>query len=387
MSRKNVCQIGFILFLFILLAACQPSLKATPIKPTPVLPLAFLDSEQNLGQGSGICIDSGDVDGDGDIDALISMEDQNSTLWLNEGKAKYLQSNQIFPKSTCVTLGDLNGDKSLDVFFTRGLINEVWLNVGDGTFSKIDQKLLSSESESLALGDLDGDGDLDAFVVNWDGKPDQVFFNDGKGNFTDDGQKLGDQSGTDVALGDVDQDGDLDALVANNGEEKTNEPAIWLNDGHGEFSQSSQEFGFSEASAVALGDLDGDGDLDVYIANSSHNNANPVDTLWLNDGKGVFTNSDQKLGNAYALSVEFGDLDADGDLDAFVGNWRSSPHIWLNDGEGNLLDSKIVLSSASNAGVAISDFDGDGDLDMFVASNNWSGTNGINRLWLNQIYP
>jgi len=387
MSPKLVRQIGCLALMIILLSACQSSPKSTPVKPTPVLPVAFVDSGQNLGKGNGVCIDTGDVDGDGDLDTLIAMDDQNSTLWLNDGKAVFTQSGQVFAKSTCVAMGDLNGDNSPDAIFTLGILNVVWLNDGKGNFTQSDQKLRSEDSESLALGDLDGDGDLDAFIPNWDGKSDQVFINDGKGNFTDSGQKLGNRSGTDVALGDVDQDGDLDALVANNGEEKTNEPDLWLNDGKGIFTQSSQEFGFSEASAIALGDLDGDGDLDVYIANSSHNSANPADTVWFNDGKGVFTNSGQKLGNAYALSVEFGDLDADGDLDVFVGNWRFAPHIWLNDSKGNFQDSKIILASACNAGVSISDFDIDGDADIFVASNNWSGTDGINRLWLNQIYP
>ncbi len=387
MSRKRVFQIGCLVVIMVLATSCQPSPTATPIKPTPVLPLDFGDSGQDLGKGNGVGIDTGDVDGDGDMDVLISMQDKASTLWLNDGKGKFTQSQQVFPKSTNVALGDLNGDQSLDAFFTLGILNVVWINDGKGNFTPSDQKLRSEDSESIALGDLDGDGDLDAYIVNWDGKPDQIFINDGKGNFSDSGQELGNYSGTDVALGDVDQDGDLDALVANNGEEPTNEPVIWLNDGKGNFTQSAQKFGFSEASAVALGDLDGDGDLDAYIANSSHNSSNPVDTVWFNDGKGNFSNSGQKLGSAYALSVELGDLDADGDLDAYVGNWRFPPHIWLNDGKGNLEDSKIMLTSSNNQGVAIFDFDGDGDLDVFVASNNWSDTDGINRLWLNQIYP
>jgi hypothetical protein len=386
MSPKLIRQMCLALMI-VLLSACQSNPKTTPVRPTPVLPLAFVDSGQNLGKGNGVCIDTGDVDGDGDMDVIIGMEDQNSTLWLNDGKAVFTQSKQVFPKSTCVAMGDVNGDSSPDAFFSLGLLNVVWLNDGKGNFAQTDQKLRSTESQSLVLGDLDYDGDLDAFIINWDGNPDQVFFNDGKGNYRDSGQELGNWSGTDVALGDVDKDGDLDALVANNGEEKTNEPILWLNNGQGNFTQSSQKFGFSEASAVALGDLDGDGDLDAYIANSSHKSADPADTVWFNNGKGEFINSGQTLGNAYALSVDLGDFDADGDLDAFVGNWRFSPHVWLNDGKGNLLDSKIILSSASNAGVSISDFDGDGDLDVFVASNNWSGTDGINRLWLNQIYP
>lgn len=239
----------------------------------------------------------------------------------------------------------------------------------------------------MALGDLDGDGDLDAFVTNWNGKPDQVFLNDGTGIFTDSGQTLGKWFGTAVSLGDVDQDGDLDALVANNGEESYNAPVLWLNDGTGVFTDSTQRLGFTNAYAAVLGDLDGDGDLDAYIANSSHNGAKPADKVWLNDGKGIFSDSGQKLGSLYSLTAALADMDGDGDLDAVAGSWKTGPKIWLNDGKGTFTDSKIKLASLNNSGVAIADMDGDGDPDLLVSTNTWAAGNGLHRLWLNQRYP
>ena len=411
MLRKLIRLIIYLTLSSLLLSACQSKINmtSTPVPPTATLqpsqtplpsatrtasptasptsaaPIPFIDSGQDLGQGNGVCIVAGDVDGDGDSDALISYDDKPSALWLNDGKGKFTLSDQTFKASTCAALGDLNGDKSLDIFFTEGTSDHVWLNDGKGKFTSSNQDLVSPESEGVALGDLDGDGDQDAFVVNWNGKPDQVFLNDGHGKFSDSAQQLGNWFGSDVALGDVDQDGDLDALVSNNGEASDNATVLWLNDGRAKFTDSQQRLGFTNASAVALGDLDGDGDLDAFIANSSHAGADPADTVWLNDGKGVFSDSGQSLGSYYDLTVELGDLDGDGDLDAFMGIWQGLPRIWLNDGKGNFVESKTRLVSVNNAGVVIADLDGDGDLDLFASTNTWPGGDGLPKLWLNQL--
>ena len=105
-----------------------------------------------------------------------------------------------------------------------------------------------------------------------------------------------------VALGDVDGDGDLDAVVGNNND-RTN--AVWINDGNGTFINSGQALGNSPSRSVALGDLDGDGDLDAMVANTGAN------IVWINDGAGNFTDSGQRLGRkSVSLSVALGDLDA-----------------------------------------------------------------------------
>ena len=416
MSRKLVHLIGFLILAILLVSACQsrrnttpPQPGSTPMPPTaklqpsatplpsatvaipltaspmPSVPVAFIDSGQDLGQGDGVAVVVCDVDGDGDNDALISNTDIGSSLLLNDGAGNFTLSRQVFESSTNAALGDLNGDESPDIFFTGEKRNEVWLNDGKGVFSNSNQELISLESSSIALGDLDRDGDLDAFITNWNNHPDQVFLNDGNGNFSDSGQKLGNWFGYDVALGDVDQDGDLDALVANNGEASDNATVLWLNDGTGKFTDSDQRLGFTNAYAVALGDLDDDGDLDAFIANSSHRGAYPADKVWLNDGKGGFFDSGQSLGTFYSLTVALGDLDHDGDLDAFTGSWNISARIWLNDGKGNFSDARLKIYSPNNAGAAIADMDADGDLDIFVSTNTWNGGDGRPKLWLNQL--
>ena len=81
-----------------------------------------------------------------------------------------------------------------------------------------------------------------------------------------------------------------------------------------------------------MGDLDGDGDLDAFVAQRSAQ-ANKV---WLNDGSGNFSDSGQSLGNSDSQGVALGDVDGDGDLDAFVGELRGDANkVWLNDGSGS----------------------------------------------------
>lgn len=107
-----------------------------------------------------------------------------------------------------------------------------------------------------------------------------------------------------VSLRDVDGDGDLDAVVGNGpgNAEYAGEPnAVWLNDGAGHFTDSGQRIigsggtVWSITYAVALGDLDGDGDLDAFIGNARSGRA---DEVWVHDGTGAFTDSEQRLGEA-----------------------------------------------------------------------------------------
>ncbi len=388
--RKIVLHIVNLSIILVFLCSCELSPDSSTSLPKdnkPTNPISFIDSGQNLGKGNGGCVTSGDIEGDGDIDILISNKDTKSVLLINDGLGAFTQSKLDFGPSTCVALADVNDDNLLDIFFTQDKKNEVWLNHGNAAFLPSDQSLVSPESTSVALGDLDGDGDLDAFVTNWHFHPNQVFLNDGDGVFTDSGQKLGAMFGNDVALGDVDQDGDLDALVANNGESTANSAVLWLNDGMGVFKDSTQRLGYSNAYSVALGDLDGDGDLDAYIANSSHNGADPADQVWMNDGNGVFSDSGQKLGDQYSLTVDLADIEGDGDLDVITGNWKSSIRIWLNNGKGIFLDSEVVSESISNAGLEIIDVDLDGDMDIAVSANTWDGGDGFGKLWKNQQNP
>ncbi len=297
--------------------------------------------------------------------------------------------------SYAVALHDLDGDDDLDAFvgntsYYDNPANTVWFNDGTGNFTDSGQRLGNSFTWSVALGDLDGDGDLDAFVANSDvsePQPNEVWLNDGSGSFADSGQRLGAEVSRGVALGDLDGDGDLDAFVANGDPEfGGGEPnTVWLNDGSGAFSDSNQRLGNEVSQDAALGDLDGDGDLDAFIANGdTQRGLGDPNRVWLNNGSGVFTSSDQLLGNSISQAVVLGDLDGDGDLDAFVANGGSDldagqpDQIWLNNGTGFFSNSGQSLGNFSSSGAELADLNHDSSLDVFVAGY-WGG----NQVWLN----
>ncbi len=166
-------------------------------------------------------------------------------------------------------------------------------------------------------------------------------------------------------FGDVDGDGDLDIFLARTGANQ-----VWLNDGSGAFTDSGQSLGSSTSRDVALADVDGDGDLDAFVVNNGANR------IWLNDGSGTFTDSTQTLGTGNSFSVELEDLNGDGDLDAFVGN-NGANLIWVNDGSGTFSDSGQTLGSSLSNTIVLGDIDADGDLD--AVDTNASPV----RFWIN----
>ena len=337
----------------------------------------------------------GDLDGDGDLDAFTAnffvsfLEPEGSAqpnkVWLNDGGGIFTGGWQQdpsagpldYPEGSSVYLGDLDGDGDLDAFVANyaGQPNKVWLNDGSGNFSDSGPDLGDAYSQDVCLGDLDADGDLDAFVAN-EG-PNKVWFNDGAGGFSDSGQELGNSQDSGVSLGDLDGDGDLDAFVANSGDPD----AVWLNDGSGVFTSSGQDLGGSLSSGVSLGDLNGDGHLDAFVANGD----SQPNKVWLNDGNGdgLFTDSGQALGDSKSESVALGDLDGDGDLDAFVGNYYEQPDkIWTNNGTGTFTTGQSLgISETEN--VSLGDLDGDGDLDAFVATFDLAKEGGVDAVWMN----
>jgi serine/threonine protein kinase len=182
------------------------------------------------------------------------------------------------------------------------------------------------------------------------------------GRFVDSGQELGNSNAYAVAAGDVDGDGDVDMFVANSPRDQPNQ--IWLNDGKGFFSKG-QELEGLRSSDVELGDLDNDGDLDAFVACWDE-----PSVIWRNDGSGRF----EKFGETEAFSTQclaLGDVDGDGDLDAVFGGRPGTPsnRVLLNNGAAEFVDSGQRLGESQTLGIALADLDADGDLDVFAA--NW----------------
>jgi hypothetical protein len=349
----------------------------------------FVDSGVDLEDGEGFSVALGDLDGDGDLDAVVANWNQPNRVFINNpGDGTFSGTGQAFgnadDSSSSVALGDLDGDGNLDAIVTNyGEQSNVWKNDGSGNFTLLGSGLGIGWSNSVALGDLDGDGDLDAVLANGY-EADRVWKNDGDGAFTEFGSGFGGYDPTDysdeefnasssksVALGDLDGDGYLDAMVANAVGNRT-----WLNDGTGFFTEFGSGIGNSDSFCVALGDLDRDGDLDAVFANEYQ-----PSRVWKNDGTGRFTEFGSALGDSYSIGVALGDLDADGDLDVMLANFQNQPNtVWQNDGTGQFTKLELELGSSDSRSAALGDLDGDGDLDfMFTNSELQPNTVWENR--------
>jgi L-ascorbate metabolism protein UlaG (beta-lactamase superfamily) len=277
-------------------------------------------------------------------------------------------------------MGDNQGENAMKSIIRRGLV-AVLFGTGIGTgraqiqFIDSGQSLgtLKASSEA-ALGDIDGDGDLDAFIVNGDwnlDQPNEVWINDGRGFFTRSHQAFSDSRSGEIALGDLDGDRDLDAWLGYYQFVGGTPNEVWFNDGTGTFTDGGQRLGHRNG-GVRLADLDNDGDLDAFNCNhvyqSGDSYINGGIQVWTNDGSGVFTDSGQDFGDGWNTGGHLGDIDGDGDVDALVtaNSGTTGNTIWFNDGTGRFTESLKKLSMSYSPGLGLADLDGDGDLDAFV---------------------
>jgi ankyrin repeat protein len=271
-------------------------------------------------------VDIGDVDNDGDIDIIFACNSNN--MYLNDGKANFTLSDQVFADSSTgslyVSMVDIDTDGDLDVAtYYMGDSSVLYLNDGFGGFSLSDIKLPSTNPY-----DLDGDGDTDYFVRT-KGEGYKVILNDGNGVFREHWSMA--DSSIDygfVGFGDIDNDGDPDALVTNGGNDNIYHSLMFINDGSGRFEETDMELPRTRWGNVVFGDLNDDGYLDALITNFTLPNY-----ILINDGMGRLRDSGLRLGgNAGNMLSAIGDLDGDGDVDIFISNFEGgSNEIWFNE--------------------------------------------------------
>jgi hypothetical protein len=348
-----------------------------------------------------------DIDDDGDLDAFVGEYYGFVNFFENTGTASApaFAAPAIDPvrpveSRASPAFADIDGDGDLDAFvgtvYGTTILFENTGTASAPAFTGVNPFGFPSGFywfeawKSPAFADIDGDGDLDAFVGEYYGNT--IFFaNTGTASapafapsgpvvITDIGYPAGVGFAASPTFADLDGDGDLDAFVGN----KDGNTILFANTGTASAPAfawpSTNPFGLADVGSYAspaFADIDGDGDLDAFVGNGDGNTI-----FFANTGTAGAPAFAASVANPFALaavdypaSPAFADLDDDGDLDAFVGNWYGNTIFFENTGTASA--PAFAASSANPFGLAgvgihasptFADIDGDGDLDAFVGS-------------------
>lgn len=316
-----------------------------------------------------------------------------------------------------VALFDMDHDGDLDLYLVQSgslAVNEpggnrLFRNRGDGTF---DEATSGSGAEGggygmgVAAGDVDNDSHVDLLVTTLGGN--RLLKGDGRGRFIDVTTKAGVASsgwGTSAAFLDYDADGWLDLFVVRylnwqrsaeiecyslGGTPDYCSPrtydlpsasTLFRNNRNGTFTDVSEAAGIHRAVGnglgVVAGDIDGDGRIDVFVANDGTPNH-----LWMNRGNGRFDETALVMGCAVdqdgrpkaGMGVHLADADSDADLDLLVVNLDSESDSWFRNEKTFFRDDtakvglRVVSRPFTRFGAAMLDFDNDGWLDIYEAN-------------------
>ena len=333
-------------------------------------------------------VELGDVDGDGDLDAVLATGSRGyvagargpNRLLFNDGSARF--SEAVFPldadNTTALDLVDVDADGDPDAVFGSLGPNALKLYRNSGGAFSVDGSAIPinpiSFVQYVASGDMDGDGDVDLVsdgALSW---------NDGTGHFGawQTVANLTDSYNGYFALADVDGDARLD-VVTSDQEPGWIELAVFRNPASGSLRWLSSTVLDTRGwiQDIELDDLDGDGDVDGFVADVFRNH------LVLGDGQGHFIDVQRSLPNHPFLypGTAVVDVDNDGFLDVVndstLEDYVTHGLLWLNDRAGGFIDVSPRFPGGFSGRLTPADIDGDGDVDLFDTEGLLFLNNGL----------
>ncbi|MEQ9616774.1 MAG: VCBS repeat-containing protein [Phycisphaerales bacterium] len=317
-----------------------------------------------------VCSELADFDGDGDLDlAVANFESDLITVHENLGIGVFAEGD-IYPGGNgpqFVRSADVDGDGILDLLYTS--LNDGTLTlrrgIGGGKFTPAQIRYdIGSGPRGFELGDLNGDGSLDVVVANLNVSTVTVLLNNGIGNFVEaSGSPIMVGAGArSISLADFDGDSNLDFVTA----DRTDDTAtVMFGDGTGSFGAPITLSTNTAPDYVDTGDLDGNGEPDIVVANAFGNDV----SVFLNTG-GAFLSEVRYTTGAGPSSAAIGDYNGDAIPDIATSNFGGSSSILFGVGDGTFLESQEYTTEAASANIAAGDLDGDGDTDLAVANAN-----------------
>jgi Tfp pilus assembly protein PilF len=351
--------------------------------------ISVMKSGEALSSKAYTFSEAGDYDGDGDTDLYAGHYDPASGsfknyLFNNENGTFSDVSEALGIRHSDTELGakftDVDNDGFLDLYIIKNEGNLLYRNAGKDIFKDhtLESKIEGAGTLKALFFDMDHDGDLDLFQAK--AGANQVYRNNGDGTFLEQSKAMGltgEGAGRtkDAAFGDFDDDGDIDLIVIN--EDSNN--ILYSNQRQGTFMDITGNSGLEStngSAAIAVGDYNNDGFLDLFIGSSLGKSK----VLYRNlEGRGFGFEDNQKsmfslLEKLKVLDTEFFDFDNDGYLDIIVAgeptqNGDKGLLLYHNEGNGRFTDVSDLLSEGPEAGrqLVLFDYDKDGDIDLFIA--------------------